>query len=249
MTQTILIFLLIAGACTSALAEDKTPVEIKRLLNTRQYKIDEIDRQFTIALKKQKDAYIRRRDIESAKLIDAMLVDLIDEETIQTTQDLFKDIASKISIYSGPETDDPHHPGGVLIKLSDEEVFHSQRAGCYVFSFSDLGMESKQFFPHVYGDPEKEEDMRQQVFGCIKNIPDQHIIALCIHSAFNPFIRDQAKKASAELGGKVASLNYLQPYACIGYKGLIRGRAIESIGKPDNKEERKYHPAVYEPKK
>ena len=80
MKQTTTFILLIA--CTfSIYAEDKIPFEIKRIQDAKQRKIDEIEKQYQVALRKQKDVYIKRKDFESAKLIDTMFIKVADTES------------------------------------------------------------------------------------------------------------------------------------------------------------------------
>ena len=86
MKQTMIIILLIACA-SSIYAEDKIPFEIKRIQDAKQRKIEEIEKQFQVALRKQKDVYIKRKDFESARLIDAMLIEVIDDETKKKEND------------------------------------------------------------------------------------------------------------------------------------------------------------------
>ncbi|MFL2876260.1 MAG: hypothetical protein ACJZ86_00190 [Pontiellaceae bacterium] len=74
-------FILLIACTFSIYAEDKIPFEIKRIQDAKQRKIDEIEKQYQVALRKQKDVYIKRKDFESAKLIDTMFIKVADTES------------------------------------------------------------------------------------------------------------------------------------------------------------------------
>jgi hypothetical protein len=57
----------------SVFAEEKLPFEIQRIVDAKQRKIEEIEKQYEQALLKQKKIYLSREDMESAKIIDTML--------------------------------------------------------------------------------------------------------------------------------------------------------------------------------
>lgn len=65
---------------TSQNIEEILPPEIRKINDAREIKITEINRQYKIALLKQKNVYVKHRDLKSAKLIDAILLKLSNDE-------------------------------------------------------------------------------------------------------------------------------------------------------------------------
>jgi hypothetical protein len=121
---------------------------------------------------------------------------------------------------------------GVTVMLEGQEAYHDSRHGCHVLSFGSDGLEHSRFFPHVYEDKEKEEQMLHNVRSFISSVPNDRVIAVTVSVAFNPFLGSRVRHVSSELGGVVRDMRYLQPYICVGFKGLGRGQAIEVLGEP-----------------
>jgi hypothetical protein len=76
-TVTILLF---STFSTILYAQEQIPLEVKRIQDAKEQKINEIERLYRIALINQKDAYIKRQDFDSAKYIDNLLVELVDQD-------------------------------------------------------------------------------------------------------------------------------------------------------------------------
>ena len=79
MRYTVSILTFMACLCV-AYGEGKPPLEVRRIQDAKKHKIDEIERQYQIALRKQKDLYLMKKDFESVKYIDSLLVEIADAE-------------------------------------------------------------------------------------------------------------------------------------------------------------------------